>query len=91
MEFSAEVVENRGEAAGKIAAQTVGPTKFALSWKACAARTVSPSSAAVRGSSRTSITAGRRIFWKRGKKTGWRYGPGGDLDESRTCVARPVS
>jgi hypothetical protein len=38
-----------------------------LYWKACAAMTVSPSSAAARGSSRTFITAGGKTF-SRGKK-----------------------
>jgi hypothetical protein len=38
-----------------------------LYWKACAARTVSRSSAAARGSSRTCITAGRKTL-EAGKK-----------------------
>ena len=38
-----------------------------IRWKACAARTVSPSSAAARGSSRTFITAGRKTFSRRGR------------------------
>jgi hypothetical protein len=38
--------------------------RFASFWKGCAARTVSPSCVVARGSSRTSVIAGRRIFWR---------------------------
>ena len=62
--------------------------RSALYWKACAARTVSPSSAAARGSSRTFITAGRKTFLRRGRATGWRYGPGRDVGRGQEPASR---
>src|SRR6266487_2372968 len=66
-------------------------TRSALYWKGCAARTVSPSSAAARGSSRTFIIAGRKTFSRRGRSDWLAIPPGPRRrTRSRTCVARPA-
>ena len=65
--------------------------KIRIDWKACAARTVSPSSAAARRSSRTFITAGRKTFSRRGRSDWLAIRPGRRRrTRSRTCVARPA-
>src|SRR5580704_11561254 len=66
-------------------------TRSASYWKGFAARTVSPSSAAARGLSKISITAGRKTFLRPGRGDWLATRPGPQhRTRSKTYVARPA-
>ena len=71
-EPATQVVKNIRRATRRLAAED----KIRMYWKACAGRTVSPSSAAARESSRTFITAGRKTFSRRGTRDWLAIRPG---------------
>ncbi len=60
-----------GHPAGRLVGSSAPKRRSGSFWRACAARTVSLSCVAVRGSTRTSITAGRRTSWRPGRSA-WR-------------------
>ena len=62
--------------------------KIRIVWKVSVAMTVSPSSAAARGSSRTFITAGGKTFSRRGKSDWLAIRPGRDVGRGQGPASR---